>query len=269
MIEYCGIFVSGGLVFTELCMKSIYIFTKWNIIYNNRAKYVHRNLILNYMYFFIVLVSLLLSYQIKVLQRENVFVYINMLLTNFFHMQEIFARFARASLLWIFLPMNQSLLYGCNDISIANEWGLIAKIIYLLNHVIKLSQIKVGRYTVLRQWSIKDKHFFWHVQDLLWWSMCNILLTGICMCIYTCICIYIVYRYHITCTCICKWWMYTYLCTWFVYIHVLTYFGHIYWGHLCFRHHQERCRDSHRPQTESINKSLIPKINTVLIKHLN
>lgn len=71
MIEYCGIFVSGGLVFTELCMKSIYIFTKWNIIYNNRAKYVHRNLILNYMYFFIVLVSLLLSYQIKVLQREN------------------------------------------------------------------------------------------------------------------------------------------------------------------------------------------------------
>lgn len=96
MIEYCGIFVSGGLVFTELCMKSIYIFTKWNIIYNNRAKYVHRNLILNYMYFFIVLVSLLLSYQIKVLQRENVFVYINMLLTNFFHMQEIFARFARA-----------------------------------------------------------------------------------------------------------------------------------------------------------------------------
>lgn len=193
MIEYCGIFVSGGLVFTELCMKSIYIFTKWNIIYNNRAKYVHRNLILNYMYFFIVLVSLLLSYQIKVLQRENVFVYINMLLTNFFHMQEIFARFARASLLWIFLPMNQSLLYGCNDISIANEWGLIAKIIYLLNHVIKLSQIKVGRYTVLRQWSIKDKHFFWHVQDLLWWSMCIILLTGICMCIYIHVSVYTLY----------------------------------------------------------------------------
>lgn len=91
---------------------------------------------------------------------------------------------------------------------------------YLLNHVIKLSQIKVG-IQYLRQWSIKDKYFFWHVRDLIRWSTCIILWNDWYMYAYT------LYMY-INFTCICKWWMYTYLCKWFVYLHVLTYFGHIY-----------------------------------------